>query len=200
MYTKLDLEEILLSKDDCPKLIGDDICKSVGFGNLYFETDDINSFQTIEWLFKKDLDDCSKKLLVDKLQDICDNCKFSNVEKLSSTVQDVSKQYYIITEGNKQIISEDGDIAVTEDETIEGMSIVYHPNGATSGTVPVDNNLYQKGDTVTILGNTGNLVKNGKSFVHWSRTQLYPSTIYPGFTYTYNSNITQTLIYYAIYQ
>jgi len=48
-------------------------------------------------------------------------------------------------------------------------NVTYDPNGATSGNVPVDpNNPYLEGTTVTVLGNTGNLLKNSDSFLGWN--------------------------------
>jgi len=40
----------------------------------------------------------------------------------------------------------------------------YDANHAKSGSVPVDNNAYLQGATVTVLANTGNLTKNGCTF------------------------------------
>ncbi len=40
-------------------------------------------------------------------------------------------------------------------------SVTYDANGATSGTVPVDSNSYAAGATVTVLGNTGALPRQG---------------------------------------
>lgn len=48
--------------------------------------------------------------------------------------------------------------------------VTYNPNGATSGSVPVDNNSYDPAGTgqATVLGNTGGLVKTGYSFGGWN--------------------------------
>jgi uncharacterized repeat protein (TIGR02543 family) len=46
--------------------------------------------------------------------------------------------------------------------------VVYDRNGATSGTVPSDGNEYAVGATVTVLGNTGNLVKTGYTYTGWN--------------------------------
>lgn len=46
--------------------------------------------------------------------------------------------------------------------------VLYDANGATSGTVPTDNNVYIEGDTVATLGNTGNLEKTGYVFAGWN--------------------------------
>jgi hypothetical protein len=37
-------------------------------------------------------------------------------------------------------------------------SVIYNGNGATGGSVPTDSTNYLQGQTVTVLGNTGNLV------------------------------------------
>ena len=46
--------------------------------------------------------------------------------------------------------------------------VFYNGNGSTSGSVPVDSTVYNNGDTVTVLGNTGTLVKNSDTFAYWN--------------------------------
>lgn len=46
--------------------------------------------------------------------------------------------------------------------------IVYNENGADEGKVPVDENSYYKDEEVIVLGNTGNLSKEGFLFVGWN--------------------------------
>jgi Listeria-Bacteroides repeat domain (List_Bact_rpt) len=58
-------------------------------------------------------------------------------------------------------------------------TVIYDGNGSIGGTVPVDSNKYPQGQTVTVLGNTGNLSKTGYSFSGWN-TQANGS----GTTYT----------------
>lgn len=48
--------------------------------------------------------------------------------------------------------------------------VTYNKNNADSGLVPVDNNSYYKGKTVTIMGNPGKLYRNGYSFAGWNTT------------------------------
>lgn len=43
-------------------------------------------------------------------------------------------------------------------------TVTYHPNSATSGSVPVDGNHYAPGATVAVLGNTGNLIRDDHTF------------------------------------
>ena len=47
-------------------------------------------------------------------------------------------------------------------------TVIYDGNGSTGGTVPADGNSYEEGDTVTVLGNTGSLVKTGYTFNGWN--------------------------------
>jgi uncharacterized repeat protein (TIGR02543 family) len=57
--------------------------------------------------------------------------------------------------------------------------VTYDGNGNTGGSVPADSNHYENGQTVTVLGNTGTLVKAGYIFAGWN-TQANGS----GTTYT----------------
>ena len=52
-------------------------------------------------------------------------------------------------------------------------SVTYNANGATEGTPPTDTTNYLKGQTVTVLGNTGNLKNTSSagssySFAGWN--------------------------------
>lgn len=47
-------------------------------------------------------------------------------------------------------------------------SVTYNGNGADSGSAPSDAKAYAEGNTVTVLGNTGSLVKNGYTFIGWN--------------------------------
>jgi uncharacterized repeat protein (TIGR02543 family) len=46
--------------------------------------------------------------------------------------------------------------------------VTYDGNGNTGGSAPIDTTNYGAGQTVTVLGNIGNLVKTGYSFVGWN--------------------------------
>ena len=89
-------------------------------------------------------------------------------------------------------------------------TVTYIGNGATGGSIPIDTTNYETGDTVTVPGNTGNLVKAPFSFVGWntasdggginyaqgqtfkmgsSNVILYAKwTINPTYTVTYSGN------------
>lgn len=47
-------------------------------------------------------------------------------------------------------------------------TVTYNGNYSTSGSVPLDSNIYKAGDTVTVLGNTGGLAKNSYNFSGWN--------------------------------
>ncbi len=70
--------------------------------------------------------------------------------------------------------------------------VTYDANGATSGTVPTDNNTYYTGDTVTVLTNSGNLAKTHYTFNGWNTSSNGSGTHYaPGATFTMGSaNVT----------
>ena len=46
--------------------------------------------------------------------------------------------------------------------------VTYDGNAADFGTVPIDNTVYRNSDPVNVLGNTGNLVKDGYTFDGWN--------------------------------
>ena len=47
-------------------------------------------------------------------------------------------------------------------------SVIYNGNGNTSGNIPVDDHNYSDGQTVTVLGNIGNIAKTYRIFVSWN--------------------------------
>ena len=53
-------------------------------------------------------------------------------------------------------------------ETVSGYTMTYNSNGGTGGNVPLDSNSYMSGDSVTVKGNTGGLVKTGYTFSGWN--------------------------------
>ncbi|HOU85524.1 MAG TPA: leucine-rich repeat protein [Spirochaetota bacterium] len=53
------------------------------------------------------------------------------------------------------------------EQLVSKYTITYDANGAL-GTVPIDNVEYRSGDTVTVLGNTGNLALAGYIFADWN--------------------------------
>lgn len=68
-------------------------------------------------------------------------------------------------------------------------TVTYYPNGSTGGSVPTDANTYPAGSTVTVLDNTGSLVKTGYSFSHWNTKANGSGTSYnPGETFSISAN------------
>jgi len=84
-----------------------------------------------------------------------------------------NSDYYIIAtkdgyaEYTSPTISVGQDI-VKWDFKMNAITVTYDGNGSTSGSVPTDSNNYAQVASVTVLGNTGNLVKNGYTFVGWN--------------------------------
>ncbi len=44
-------------------------------------------------------------------------------------------------------------------------TVTNHANGADSGSVPTDGNNYEEGQNVTVLGNTGTLIRSGYGLI-----------------------------------
>nr|WP_254075741.1 InlB B-repeat-containing protein [Paenibacillus tritici] len=57
-------------------------------------------------------------------------------------------------------------------------TVTYSGNGSTGGTVPTDSNPYTKNATVTVVGNTGSLVKTGNTFAGWNTAANGSGTSY----------------------
>ncbi len=77
-----------------------------------------------------------------------------------------------------------------DDETdTTAHTVIYNGNGNTGGSVPVDSNNYMKGENVTVLGNTGNLVNSAiTTFVGWdTRADGKGKAYIPGRTFTMGS-------------
>ena len=75
---------------------------------------------------------------------------------------------------------------ITPDTTPALYTVTYHGNGNTAGAVPVDSSsLYEEGATVTVLTNTGSLVKTGYAFDGWNTKADGSGTAYAaGTTFT----------------
>jgi len=59
-------------------------------------------------------------------------------------------------------------------------NVVYDGNGSTAGAAPSDVNSYASGATVTVLGNTGDLVRSGYTFSDWNTAANGSGTNYAG--------------------
>ena len=63
-------------------------------------------------------------------------------------------------------------------EETRGSRVVYHGNGATEGTVPVDEKLYNENDVILILDNSGELFREGHVFTGWNTAQDGSGALY----------------------
>jgi uncharacterized repeat protein (TIGR02543 family) len=115
----------------------------------------------------------------------------------------------IYTPGDKFKIETDVTLYArwTQQQTL---TVTYNGNGNTSGTAPIDPNLYETGMTVTVKDNTGTMAKTGSTFAGWNTAADGSGTAYasgttfqmasanitlyavwtskPTFTVTYNGN------------
>jgi uncharacterized repeat protein (TIGR02543 family) len=66
------------------------------------------------------------------------------------------------------------------DPPVSTYSITYNSNGASGGTVPTDSTKYKKGDTVSVLSNSGTLVKSNYTFDGWNTLTSGSGTTYVG--------------------
>ncbi|MCL2288616.1 MAG: InlB B-repeat-containing protein, partial [Candidatus Bathyarchaeota archaeon] len=76
-------------------------------------------------------------------------------------------------------------------------SVVYQPNGATSGSVPVDGETYVDGASVTVLGQ-GSLLRANYSFLGWNVNSSSTTALYlPGATFTITGS---SVVLFAIWR
>jgi len=94
-------------------------------------------------------------------------------------------------------------ISILPDRSERGIDIftvTYYPNGASEGEVPIDENEYHDGDTVTVLANTGNLVKEDDADIYifdgWSTVAGNGTEYKAGDTF----EITEDTSLYAIWK
>jgi uncharacterized protein (TIGR02145 family)/uncharacterized repeat protein (TIGR02543 family) len=88
------------------------------------------------------------------------------------------------------------------------LSITYSDSGKTGGNAPRDTNKYATGDSIVVLGNSGNLVKVGFSFAGWNTnadgsgtdynvgSKFVMSTTSIAFYVKWTTNPTYTLVYH----
>ncbi|MEZ4976402.1 MAG: choice-of-anchor D domain-containing protein [Flavobacteriaceae bacterium] len=84
------------------------------------------------------------------------------------------------------------DILITDYSGATTYSVTYDGNSNTGGSVPTDGNAYNSGDSVTVLGNTGTLVRTGYSFNGWNTASDGSGTSYVGGN-TFNITANTTL-------
>lgn len=86
---------------------------------------------------------------------------------MAATLLTAGCSYSAIEERDNRIIKKLATLYNTK-PTIRTHEVAYNGNGNSAGSVPVDTNSYGEGQTVTILGNTGNLMKDGYTFIGWA--------------------------------
>jgi hypothetical protein len=95
--------------------------------------------------------------------------------------------------GYARIVNGTADIGAFEKQTgATTYTVSYDGNGSTGGTAPVDaSSPYADGATVTVLGNSGSLVKTDSTFNNWNTAADGSGTSYaPSATFTINADTT----------
>lgn len=94
----------------------------------------------------------------------------TNNTKVTSDAVDVSADADVVIAGySDESLETAAYIDVTEIAfTATPYTLKYDANGATSGVIPATATKYAEGDEVTVLGNTGSLEKDGKTFAGWN--------------------------------
>lgn len=93
-------------------------------------------------------------------------------------------------------------LPISISDTTPRYQVIYDGNEHSGGAVPVDNNEYVTGANVTVLGNPGNLVREGYRFVGWSTSpKLGEGTIYnPEDEFTIeNANVTLYAVWLQVH-
>ena len=114
--------------------------------------------------------------------------------EFSADLSSYSDVYVRVYYSGSTAIRNIDDISLTE--ASNALSVTYNGNGNTGGTVPTDDNEYESGDEVTVLGNTDNLAKAGYVWAGWCMNAEGTGTVY-GPDYTTTFEITQNTTLYA---
>jgi len=78
------------------------------------------------------------------------------------------------------------------------VAVIYDANGAGTGEVPVDNNIYVEGSTVQVLDNTGGLARQGYKFGGWMVDNII---FQPGDSFIIgNGDITLSAVWIPVYR
>jgi uncharacterized protein (TIGR02145 family)/uncharacterized repeat protein (TIGR02543 family) len=77
---------------------------------------------------------------------------------------------------------------------VQTYTVTYIGNGNTGGTAPTDAKAYEQGANVTVMANTGNLVRNGYTFTGWNTTADGTGTSYAGAT-SFSMSATNVILY-----
>ncbi len=99
----------------------------------------------------------------------------------------------------ESVLIKDTNIELVAQFIPKPFTVTYYANGATTGTLPVDDNFYEQGEMVTIAHNTGNLAiinMDGVSYCFNFWCDSLGNTYLPGNSYT----VEQSLQLYAHYR
>jgi hypothetical protein len=105
-----------------------------------------------------------------------------------------SGQAYDATIGNNDLGNFLQILKVGDIFTDMSYKVTYDGNGNTDGIVPIDNNGYKKGTTVTVLDNPGSLIKTDYELIGWNTQADGNGTTYTE-TQTFEIDNTNIILY-----
>ncbi|MCL2655554.1 MAG: InlB B-repeat-containing protein [Coriobacteriia bacterium] len=85
-------------------------------------------------------------------------------------------------------------------QVIPKAHVLYNGNGNTGGVVPLDPNSYAEGDPVTVLFNTGGLVKDGYRLLGWSTNKGATTAKYKAGDSFLMPNANKDTVLYAVWK
>ncbi len=120
---------------------------------------------------------------------------YSNNQGRWNDLPSSSRLAYVVAYGG---FEDDPEVNLMATKTVNVLPVVsYHPNGATSGSVPVDLTDYQLGDLVSVLANT-NLLKTSSEFLGWSPTKSGTPLLQAGDSFELASRTTLFAIWFSL--
>jgi len=186
MFIENEINSFITTKESCIVKEANLVCNNIKKGRFEIDVQKTSFFQTASYFLTSE---CSsedvKNLLVDVLQDLCSNCSDVSTSVLPSSIvtPPLCGDGALTDESGNFILDENNNCIYPEESTPEGTLTVNYLTGfeATSGTPPVDSNVYVEGDTYIIKDNTGNLTCPGKTFVGWDRNATVNNTQIPDY-------------------
>ncbi|GGF95972.1 hypothetical protein GCM10010912_46100 [Paenibacillus albidus] len=124
------------------------------------------------------------------------NAIFTSSDGVNWTTRtmDTVNPLYAVTYGDSSYVAvgDHGTILQSANKAPTTYTLTYNGNGNTGGTVPTDSSAYEQNASVTVLGNTGSLMKTGHTFTGWNTAANGSGTSYaPNATFNMGaSNVT----------
>ena len=93
-------------------------------------------------------------------------------------IQEAATAANVSTTVISQVIEQVSSSDVLKNNNSTPTNVIYDGNGNTGGSVPIDSTSYESGQTITVLGNSGNLIRTSYSFSGWNTLSNGSGTTY----------------------